>query len=152
MRGTAADTSVFAEARQRLAEIFVLFEQAAPDLRGGDLYRFGRQITGGLQEYIEAVTFLHYLETGVVLSHEALNASLCKNGEPVRRASRKKRGGRGGRKGWARGRKKRGGRGGRKGGCGGKTGKGRLRPRPRREGLFWTESYSLHGRRGWMRT
>ena len=91
MRGTAADAAVFAEARQRLAEIFVLFEQAAPDLRGGDLYRFGRQITGGLQEYIEAVTFLHYLETGVVLSHEALNASLCKNGEPVRQARRKKR-------------------------------------------------------------
>lgn len=37
-----------------------------------------------MQEYIEAVTFMHYLQTGQILSLDALNASLCKDGKPVR--------------------------------------------------------------------
>jgi len=51
--------------------------------------RFSRQVTGGLQEYIEAVTFMHYLQTGQILSLDALNASLCKDGKPVRPRGRR---------------------------------------------------------------
>ena len=43
---------------------------------GGALSRFGRQISGGLQEYVEAVTFLHYLRTGAILSLDGVNAQL----------------------------------------------------------------------------
>jgi hypothetical protein len=46
--------------------------------------RFARNVTGGLQEYIEAVTFAHYLQTGTVLSLDAVNAGLCDDdGAPV---------------------------------------------------------------------
>lgn len=42
-----------------------------------------------MQEYIEAVTFMHYLQTGQILSLDALNASLCKDGKPVRPRGRR---------------------------------------------------------------
>ena len=40
-----------------------------PDLQGINAHRYQRQITGGIQEYMEAVLFQHYLESGKVMSH-----------------------------------------------------------------------------------
>ncbi|KAI5818083.1 Translin [Pyronema omphalodes] len=50
--------------------IQVLLESIVPDLRNGNTFRY-RQITGGLQELIEAFCFRHYLETGSLLSFPA---------------------------------------------------------------------------------
>lgn len=38
-----------------------LFRKLAPDIQGPFYYRYRRQCTGGLQEYIEAIAFYHYL-------------------------------------------------------------------------------------------
>ncbi|KAI9834386.1 MAG: hypothetical protein M1819_002997 [Sarea resinae] len=48
----------------------------APDLRGINAYRYQRQVSGGLQEYIEAVTFEHYLRTGTLLEFETARAGV----------------------------------------------------------------------------
>lgn len=37
------------------------FELVAPDLTGINSWRYQRQISGGIQEYMEAVSFQHYL-------------------------------------------------------------------------------------------
>jgi predicted translin family RNA/ssDNA-binding protein len=44
------------------------FVSIAPDLRGINAYRYQRQISPGIQEFMEAVLFRHYLETGRILS------------------------------------------------------------------------------------
>ncbi|KAK6438327.1 hypothetical protein LTR95_005466 [Oleoguttula sp. CCFEE 5521] len=41
----------------------------APDLQGQNADRYARQISSGLQEYIEAASFQYYLETGTLLTY-----------------------------------------------------------------------------------
>ena len=45
------------------------FEGVADDLRGMNAYRYQSNISGGVQEYMEAVLFHHYLETQKLLTH-----------------------------------------------------------------------------------
>ncbi|KAI9832617.1 MAG: hypothetical protein M1826_001567 [Phylliscum demangeonii] len=52
---------VEAENRGRKKDIAQLFESTSPDLCGINAYRYHRQISGAIQEYIEAVSFEHYL-------------------------------------------------------------------------------------------
>ncbi|KAK5126770.1 hypothetical protein LTR85_009704 [Meristemomyces frigidus] len=40
------------------------------DLQGLNAYRYSRQISGGCQEWMEAVSFQHYIETATLLSYE----------------------------------------------------------------------------------
>jgi predicted translin family RNA/ssDNA-binding protein len=44
------------------------FVSIAADLRGINAYRYQRQISPGIQEFMEAVLFRHYLETESILS------------------------------------------------------------------------------------
>lgn len=53
----------------KLAEI-------APDLQGVNAYRYGRQISWGLQEYMEAVSFQHYLETQTLITYHDAQANI----------------------------------------------------------------------------
>jgi len=46
---------------QRSSAIMKLFESISPDLQGLDGWRYQRQISPGLQEYVEAVSFDCYL-------------------------------------------------------------------------------------------
>jgi predicted translin family RNA/ssDNA-binding protein len=48
----------------------------APDLQGINTYRYGRQISWGFQEYMEAITFQHYLETQKLIGHEDAQANV----------------------------------------------------------------------------
>lgn len=43
----------------------------APELQGINAYRYSGQITGGNQEYMEAVIFMHYLENQSLITHQA---------------------------------------------------------------------------------
>lgn len=47
-----------------------LFESIVPDLDGINAHRYHYNITGGIQEFMEAVLFQHYLETQRLLSHQ----------------------------------------------------------------------------------
>ena len=46
------------------------FAAVSRDLQGLNAHRYGRQISGGCQEYMEAASFQHYLETATLLSYE----------------------------------------------------------------------------------
>jgi predicted translin family RNA/ssDNA-binding protein len=46
-----------------------LFEGIVPDLDGINAHRYHYNISGGIQEYMEAVLFQHYLETQRLMSH-----------------------------------------------------------------------------------
>jgi len=46
------------------------FESVASDLQGINAYRYQRNISGGIQEWMEAVLFEHYLHTQSIMTHE----------------------------------------------------------------------------------
>ena len=46
------------------------YAEVAKELQGLNSYRYSRNITGGNQEFIEAVTFQHYLATGKLLTYD----------------------------------------------------------------------------------
>jgi predicted translin family RNA/ssDNA-binding protein len=46
------------------------------DLEGINAYRYQNNVTGGVQEYMEAVLLHHYLETEEVLSHAEASAKM----------------------------------------------------------------------------
>lgn len=52
------------------------YRTLGPDLQSINAYRYARQITGGTQEYMEAVLFQHYLETQTLLSFDAAASQL----------------------------------------------------------------------------
>lgn len=56
------------EYSQHTSTIQERFMAVAPDLKGINAYRYQRQISPGIQEFMEAVLFQHYLETQSILS------------------------------------------------------------------------------------
>ncbi|KAI4192450.1 MAG: hypothetical protein LQ348_003148 [Seirophora lacunosa] len=57
------------EINARYDAIKELFTSVAPDLQGLNAWRYQRQISGGCQEYVEAISFQHYLETQNLITH-----------------------------------------------------------------------------------
>ncbi|KAI9654143.1 MAG: hypothetical protein M1831_005497 [Alyxoria varia] len=59
-------------------------KSVTPDLQGMNFWRYHQQISPGFQEYLEAATFQHYLETQTLLQHgkavEQLNG-MIKDGD-----------------------------------------------------------------------
>ncbi|KAI5844530.1 Translin family-domain-containing protein [Morchella snyderi] len=55
------------EYQTRHAQVQALFSSIAPDLQDLNAHRYARQISGGIQEYIEALSFHHYLLTGSLI-------------------------------------------------------------------------------------
>ena len=47
-----------------------LFEGISSDLHGLDAYRYQRNVSPGIQEYMEAVLFQHYLETQRIMTYQ----------------------------------------------------------------------------------
>lgn len=66
-----------AEAKKKLAEIHVVLRSIAHELVGARFWRYAQNISGGLQEYIEALSFVHYIEHGGLVSYEQVQAILC---------------------------------------------------------------------------
>lgn len=50
--------------------------QIAEELSGEDIYQFHRAYTPGIQEYVEAISFLHYIRQRSLISLEEINARL----------------------------------------------------------------------------
>lgn len=65
------------EAKKKLAEIHTVLRSIAPELVGPRFWRYAQNISGGLQEYIEALSFVHYIEHGRLVSYEQVQAILC---------------------------------------------------------------------------
>lgn len=49
------------------------------ELGGPRFWRYVQNISGGLQEYIEALSFVYYIEHGGLVSYEQVQAILCDN-------------------------------------------------------------------------
>ncbi|GAA5880718.1 hypothetical protein JCM8547_000023, partial [Rhodosporidiobolus lusitaniae] len=54
--------AVFKEAEGKMAELRTLFEKVSVEVKGEDFWRYERQISPGLQEYLEGFTFYYYLQ------------------------------------------------------------------------------------------
>ncbi|KAJ5929857.1 hypothetical protein N7454_006807 [Penicillium verhagenii] len=64
------------ENQTRLDQIKALFNSIIPDVTGINAWRYQRQIGGGIQEFIEAISFDHYLRTQTLISHAEVQAML----------------------------------------------------------------------------
>jgi len=65
------------EAKKKLAEIHTLLTSIAHELVGPRLWRYVQNISSGLQEYIEALSFVYYIEHGGLVSYEQVQTILC---------------------------------------------------------------------------
>ena len=64
-----------------------IYATLKPELEGGCFWRFERQVSPGLQEYIEALSFAYYLEHGGLIPYDEAQKSISDaEGNPVRRA------------------------------------------------------------------
>ncbi|QDS69009.1 hypothetical protein FKW77_009507 [Venturia effusa] len=68
------------DSQQYWDTISKLYVGISCDLQGLNSYRYLRQITGGNQEFMEALTFQHYLETQELISYEASAKRLAQLG------------------------------------------------------------------------
>uniref|UniRef100_A0A8C5VZX6 Translin associated factor X n=1 Tax=Microcebus murinus TaxID=30608 RepID=A0A8C5VZX6_MICMU len=50
--------------------------QVAQEVSGEDMHQFHRAITTGLQEYVEAVSFQHFIKIGSLISMDEINKQL----------------------------------------------------------------------------
>ncbi|XP_029030813.1 translin-associated protein X [Betta splendens] len=64
------------EADAKLDGVRQKIGQIAEELRGEDLHQFHRAFTPGIQEYVEAASFLHYIRHRSLISLEEINARL----------------------------------------------------------------------------
>lgn len=69
-------SKVAKENAPRQQQIEDLFTSIVPDLQSIDAWRYQRNITGGIQEYIEAISFQHYLETQTLITHAQAQSKL----------------------------------------------------------------------------
>jgi predicted translin family RNA/ssDNA-binding protein len=57
------------ETQTRFDQITALFQNVIPDVTGLNSWRYQRQLSGAIQEFIEALSFNHYLQTQTLISH-----------------------------------------------------------------------------------
>ncbi len=62
------------ENNHRLVTTRNLFNSIAADLQGINSWRYQRNVSGGVQEYIEAVSFQHYLENQRLITYDEAQA------------------------------------------------------------------------------
>jgi len=83
--GTDRGQKVAEIARPKLEHVEGLFAKMKPDLEGDQFWRYQRVISPGLQEYIEAISFAHYLTHDSLITWKEIQDRLSdKSGSPVR--------------------------------------------------------------------
>ncbi|CAG09554.1 unnamed protein product, partial [Tetraodon nigroviridis] len=68
--------ALLSEADTKLEAVRQKIGQIAEELRGEDIYQFHRAFTPGIQEFVEAASFLHYIRHRSLISLEEINARL----------------------------------------------------------------------------
>ncbi|OCH96657.1 Translin [Obba rivulosa] len=66
-----------ANAQDKLRDIQKMFAAIRDELAGDRFWRYQRNVSPGLQEYIEALSFAHYLERERMISYEEVQKTLC---------------------------------------------------------------------------
>ena len=72
---------------QHWENIKTQYSNVSPDIQGQNAHRYSRNITGGNQEFMESLSFQHYLETQSLISYEDASARLAQlgaSGAPVK--------------------------------------------------------------------
>ncbi|OKL63100.1 hypothetical protein UA08_01223 [Talaromyces atroroseus] len=64
------------ENKTRFDQILDLFKTISPELTGTNSWRYQRQVSGGLQEFIEALSFQHYIQTQRLITRKEVAAQL----------------------------------------------------------------------------
>lgn len=83
--GTEKGQEVAKIAHPKLTQIEHLFVTMKMDLEGDQFWRYQRAISPGLQEYIEALSFAHYLTHDSLITWREVQDRLSdKSGSPVR--------------------------------------------------------------------
>ncbi|XP_018595577.1 translin-associated protein X isoform X2 [Scleropages formosus] len=67
---------VLAESDAKLDGVRQKIKQIAEELQGEDLYQFHKAFTPGIQEYVEAVSFQHFIKHRTLISLEDVNTRL----------------------------------------------------------------------------
>ncbi|KAI8969249.1 Translin [Mycotypha africana] len=62
------NTKKFSETEDRKKDIIILFKKLAEDIQGRDYYRYSRSFSGGIEEFIEALAFYHFLQTDEIIT------------------------------------------------------------------------------------
>ncbi|THH32327.1 hypothetical protein EUX98_g1863 [Antrodiella citrinella] len=70
-----------ARGREKLKEIQKLFAVVGTEVEGDRFWRYQKNVSPGLQEYIEALSFTHYLETGKLVSYDEVQQTLSHESE-----------------------------------------------------------------------
>ncbi|KAF8740652.1 hypothetical protein AX14_007788 [Amanita brunnescens Koide BX004] len=63
--------------REKLREVQSLYAKMNSELERDRYWRYQRQVSPGLQEYIEALSFTHYLDHGNLITFEQAQETLC---------------------------------------------------------------------------
>lgn len=70
---------------EKLREVQCIYAAMKDELKGDRFWRYQRQVSPGLQEYIEALSFTHFLEHGSLVTFDQVQQTLCDpDGVPVR--------------------------------------------------------------------
>jgi len=67
---------IASENQEKVKVMHAQLSAIAPDLAGINAWRYQRQISGGIQEYMEAITFDHYLKNQALMTLEEASTSL----------------------------------------------------------------------------
>ncbi|OJJ34487.1 hypothetical protein ASPWEDRAFT_173902 [Aspergillus wentii DTO 134E9] len=73
---TPIPPSIAKETKTRFDQILTLFRNVIPDVTGINSWRYQRQISGAIQEFIEALSFHHYLENQTLITLDEVRAHL----------------------------------------------------------------------------
>ncbi|KAJ8596473.1 Translin [Rhizopogon salebrosus TDB-379] len=69
--------------REKLREVQALYAQMKHEVQAEQFWHYHRAVSPGLQEYIEALSFAHYLERGTLVPYDEVQLSLSdENGIP----------------------------------------------------------------------
>ncbi|MBN3295051.1 TSNAX protein, partial [Amia calva] len=67
---------LLAESEAKLEGVRLKIKQIAEELKGEDLFQYHRAFTAGIQEYVEAVSFQHFIKERALISLEEINKKL----------------------------------------------------------------------------
>lgn len=82
MLGQPIPDSIQKMNKQYYDAISKLYKDVSQDLQGLNSFRYGRSITSGTQEYIEAISFEHYLATQSLITYEETVEKISALGGP----------------------------------------------------------------------
>lgn len=70
--------------REKLAEVTAIYADIKHELQGDHFWRYHKCISPGIQEFIEALSFMYYLEHGTLLTFGDAQRTLSdRHGVPV---------------------------------------------------------------------